>query len=338
MKTLKNTISRIFSISFRRFFLCIDAVNKEYKKNKTTIFFDMLFCYIRYGAGYLDYLTFGFGGLKSKSRKTFMCMNYNLALVRAMNPVEFRYLLDNKDEFNRLFFDLLGREWIDLRTCTEEEFINFVRCKKEFFSKPTDQFGGKGILHIDVDKAGDLSLLYKELVDTGKYIVEQKIVQHSKMNMLSDSSVNSLRITTLKRNETVHILYSIVRMSDGYNAVDNISSGGMYCPVSENGEISAEAFCDNTIEYYSVHPKTGTVFLGFQIPFYKQAIGLVTEAAKRVEELRYIGWDVAITENGPVLIEGNVIPGYDMCQNHLHLKNREEGILPKVKEILGSEN
>ena len=60
MRTIKNTISRIFSISFRRFFSCIDVVHRESNRSKIYIFFDMLFCYIRYGTGYLDYLTFGF--------------------------------------------------------------------------------------------------------------------------------------------------------------------------------------------------------------------------------------------------------------------------------------
>ena len=34
------------------------------------------------------------------------------------------------------------------------------------------------------------------------------------------------------------------------------------------------------------------------------------------KRLRYVGWDVAITPDGPVLVEGNDLPGYDMCQNH----------------------
>ena len=40
------------------------------------------------------------------------------------------------------------------------------------------------------------------------------------------------------------------------------------------------------------------------------------EAARVVPQMRYIGWDIAITKNGPVMVEGNNLPGYDMCQNH----------------------
>ena len=45
-----------------------------------------------------------------------------------------------------------------------------------------------------------------------------------------------------------------------------------------------------------------------------------------------IGWDVAITPDGPVLVEGNNLPGYDMCQNAGHV---DEGMLPRFEKLLG---
>ena len=42
---------------------------------------------------------------------------------------------------------------------------------------------------------------------------------------------------------------------------------------------------------------------------------LVTEATKVGPEVRYVGWDVAISkEYGPLLIEGNSYPGQDATQ------------------------
>jgi len=243
-------------------------------------------------------------------------------------------MLDDKIEFNQIFSDFLGREWIDLRKTDEESFNVFIKNHKIVFAKPTTQFGGKGILRIETDSIDNPSALYEQLISEKKYDVEQQIVQHHKMNLLSDSSVNSLRITTLLVEDTVHVLYSLVRISDGHSFVDNISSGGMYCPIDALGKISADAFCDSKITYFNRHPETNTVFKGFEIPYFAEAIALVTEAALRVIEIRYIGWDVAITENGPVLIEGNVIPGYDMPQNYKHLELPKEGILEKVKAIL----
>ena len=46
---------------------------------------------------------------------------------------------------------------------------------------------------------------------------------------------------------------------------------------------------------------------------------MVFEAAQRVPQVGYVGWDVAMAEDGPLLIEGNTMPGYDMPQNYYHL-------------------
>ena len=337
MRTIRNTLLRISTISFRRLFDCIDLVHRDSKKAKLYIFLDMILCYIRYGTGYLDYLTFGFVHLKAPVRKTYMSMNKNLALVRRLNNPDYRAFIDDKSEFNRLFSDLLGRDWIDLRKTDSDSFLAFVEKHKVVYAKPTLAFGGKGIRRIEYSNQKDSVGLYDELVSLGIFDVEEQIVQHPRMSLLSGSSVNSLRITTLLVDSVVSILYTLVRIGDGSNYVDNISSGGMYCPVDDNGIISADAFCDAKVEYYENHPKTATKFKGFLIPLYEEAIALVKKAALRIPEIRYIGWDVAITEDKPVLIEGNVIPGYDMPQNYRHLGETKVGILPKIHSILKDE-
>ncbi len=53
------------------------------------------------------------------------------------------------------------------------------------------------------------------------------------------------------------------------------------------------------------HPVTGEVIVGFQIPFWNQIIELVKELAYVVPQVRYVGWNIAITEKRPILIEGN---------------------------------
>ena len=337
MQTLKNTLARICSISAARLRLCVELAHRESKKPKLFIFLDMAYCYLRYGAGYFDYYTFGFAFIGAARRKTFMTMNQNLSLVRRLNSLSHRALLDDKTEFNRLFAGQLGREWLDLGKADSGAFERFLKGKRRVFAKMVDQYGGKGIERIDVDAERDVSSLFDRLTAAGMYCVEDEIIQHPEMNLLSDSSVNSIRITTLEKGGEIHVMYALVRMSDGSGYVDNISSGGMFCPLDENGVITADAFCDSTGEYYKKHPKTGQVFEGFRIPYFNEAVELVRIAAQRVPEIRYVGWDVAVTEKGPVLIEGNVIPGYDICQNHRHIGPGMTGILPKFKAVLKDE-
>ena len=69
------------------------------------------------------------------------------------------------------------------------------------------------------------------------------------------------------------------------------------------------------VEVLKTHPITQTIFEDFEIPFFNSAKALVIEVARLIPGLRIVGWDVAIGESGPVLIEGN--SDYGMAGNDL---------------------
>lgn len=54
-----------------------------------------------------------------------------------------------------------------------------------------------------------------------------------------------------------------------------------------------------------IHPLTGLTFTGFQLPLWQEACRLVVDTAPKFLPLRSIGWDVALTPLGPVILEGN---------------------------------
>lgn len=64
-----------------------------------------------------------------------------------------------------------------------------------------------------------------------------------------------------------------------------------------------------------------------------KALELVKEASKLVPEMRYVGWDVSFTPNGPILVEGNEYPGHDIYQLPEHTPNHI-GIWPKFSRAL----
>ena len=79
---------------------------------------------------------------------------------------------------------------------------------------------------------------------------------------------------------------------------------------------------------------TNTSIVGFKIPKYKEVIELAKKASLVVDEVRYVGWDIAVTDKGPVIIEGNEYPGHDIYQLPVHRTNNI-GVLPKFEESLG---
>ena len=79
----------------------------------------------------------------------------------------------------------------------------------------------------------------------------------------------------------------------------------IFCLVDVNTGIIVSDFCDYDLNVYKEHPKTHFVPKGYKIPMWDDVLQLVKEAAYVVPEVAYVGWDVALTKDGPVLIEGN---------------------------------
>lgn len=52
-----------------------------------------------------------------------------------------------------------------------------------------------------------------------------------------------------------------------------------------------------------------------------------------IPQLGYIGWDIAVSETGPQLIEGNEFPGHDILQMPPHVPDKI-GMLPRFRQFL----
>lgn len=330
----KIIIRRVKGASFQRMNQNIQAIHRETGKNRFTILIDMLWCTLKYGIGYLDYHVFGFANNKGKNRKTFMTMHHNIGLTRLVNDTKLYPIMNDKLQFMQVYRDFIGRNWVDLRESGASGLQALCQKSSTVFAKPVSDFGGTGVERITTDESADYNALTSRLIEGKQYLVEEAVVQHDALNKLCPSSVNTLRIVTLTIHEKSHFLYALLRVGSGNNHVDNISSGGMYTLIGEDGVLHFPAFCDKTGLYYDAHPVTGTAFCGFEIPMFTEAIDICLKAAQVKPGLAYIGWDVAITPNGPVLIEGNILPGYDMVQNSKFHPDGK-GLLPTVEAILG---
>jgi glutathione synthase/RimK-type ligase-like ATP-grasp enzyme len=110
-------------------------------------------------------------------------------------------------------------------------------------------------------------------------------------------------------------------MSIGANrTVDNIHAGGLACAVSlDEGtlELASNLGSDARLGWHSVHPTTGARIEGTRLPFWNEVKALAVKAHKTVEGRIIIGWDIAIAEDGPIVIEGNRGPDMDLMQRFM---------------------
>ena len=64
-----------------------------------------------------------------------------------------------------------------------------------------------------------------------------------------------------------------------------------------------------------------------------EVIAMVERAGQVVPQVGVVGWDVCVTDNGPLLIEGNDYPGHDIYQLPPHRTNGI-GVLPKFQKAI----
>jgi hypothetical protein len=201
-----------------------------------------------------------------------------------------------------------------IQACTSEKL----------FVKPRFGLGGRGI---DVfNKLGnnrfanaqntllDHSFFSNELKG-GFYIVQEGLVQHEALNTLYPHSVNTFRIMTECVNGAARVLYALVRMGSGGQQIDNASSGGLYIKIDpETGVLADKAFAFNRI-LFEKHPDTHFLFKDAKIEVWNEAKQFAIDVAKKFREIRYMGWDIAFTKDGPAVIELNNAPGISIIQD-----------------------
>lgn len=331
MKKLKYLVKRIIQLDYKNMFKIAKKVSKKTKKSYIGIILDMIRCGLKYQAGYYDYQEFEFYNLSKEQRETYLTRGKNNEIIRRFNNKNNFHLFDNKDELYTTFEKFMKRKWMKLDETNQEEFVKFLKENKEAIVKPIDGEGGNGVEKIKYTNDIEAQELYAKLLQGKQLIVEQCIVQNEEMNRLYDKSVNSLRMFTFYKDGEAHFLQAVLKIGNG-EVVDNFSSGGMYTYVSEEGYVYVEAI-DKDDNIYSEHPISKCKIVGFKVPMFEEAVQLVKEASKVVPDIAYVGWDVAIGESEPIIIEGNCYPGVFQVKPSLY--EAKEGLIPKYNKIMG---
>jgi hypothetical protein len=208
-----------------------------------------------------------------------------------------------------------------------------------FIKKTYGSYGGDNVYKVFIEEferdTAMTSQLFNEVINSS-YLFQETIKQHSEMNKLNPSCVNTLRLESfISKDGSVELINGYLRTSLKGHYVDNISAGGCRVALNLNtGQLVGDGFMslkDGGINVPTEHPVTHVKFDGFKIPFFMEAKNTVIRAAGYMPGLRLVGWDVAIAETGPVLIEGN--PDFDMANSDLTSSGlRSNPVFRKVLE------
>ena len=148
--------------------------------------------------------------------------------------------------------------------------------------------------------------LFNELLAEYKntFLIEELIKQSPEMAKFHPASVNTVRVPTVRFDDEILILHPFFRTGRGNNCVDNAGAGGVFGVVDPESGIVTQAADEKGI-FYNNHPDTKEKMLGFKIPKWNEAVSFAKELAQVTPDNRYTGWDLALTDSGWIMVEGN---------------------------------
>lgn len=288
-----------------------------------------MICYIVHGSDSEKFRALRLYEYSNKKRSEFILNRGTKKYMNIFNagatPEEFAQI-GSKELFNTTFREFIHRDWLYIPDSSPEEIRAFIARNDVFLVKDTGCSGGKNIFRFTRQET-DVDAFLREHQDK-PVLLEAFVRQHPALAALNPTTLNTVRIHTIRRDDRVMAIGACLRAGGATAFVDNFHSGGVAYPIdTDTGVILGDG--RNLLgQMYRRHPSTGYYMPGFQIPFWDELLDTVRKAAVIVPHVGYVGWDVAITPEGPELIEGNV-----MFPDSIVLQLDGNGIRQKVQDF-----
>lgn len=265
-----------------------------------------------------------------------------------MSPKEMHALLRNKVLFHGHcrrhgiptipVLCALGRspdalEGVEVVSTLERWLAVMASAPRELFVKPID--GTHGIGAFVVTRTGDRyfcdgrtmtsSDLYAHLLERlereqeNAWIVQPRLRVHPTLvGVVSPDALATVRAITRIRDGEARLLIADLKIPAGHSPVDNFakgSTGNLLAAIDhERGRLSAAWGSVRrdwpVIERFDSHPRTGRTITGQVLPFWNEIVELALRAHRSLPEIPSIGWDVAASSQGLIVVEANV--SYDL--------------------------
>jgi hypothetical protein len=115
----------------------------------------------------------------------------------------------------------------------------------------------------------------------------------------------TIRMLTLVVGDAVVVHAATIKVPVGDSGVDNLAKGNLVAEVDLRTGITGPATDSSGQSQHHVHPHSGHPIAGITIPHWQRYLDMATTGAAVLLPDRAIGWDVAVAEHGPVVLEAN---------------------------------
>ena len=271
----------------------------------------MLFYYFSYGFTPSEFLAYDLADKTVYELKEYISDRGSVRYAHRINDTEAIALFFDKNRTYEVFKTYFCRDAVAIHTAQDHDsFCDFVKKHPVFVKKDARESCGRGIELVDTTgfSAQETKVLFDEYVTNGNVILEEKIKQSGELNVINQSTVNTVRCLTLVTKHGVIVPWCFGKLGRAGFFIDNGAAGGLLAGIDvQTGTILPDSCCDEFGNRYKTHPDNGLEIEGFRYPEWDEMIRICKEMATVVPGARWIGWDMAHTEKGWVVVEGNSV-------------------------------
>lgn len=278
-----------------------------------------------------EYYLYEFPSLSEREKSEYVGdIERTIHCARLYNSSKSGRIFMNKQKTYELFKPFFRRDLIEVRSNQDyESFLDFVNRHPTFLVKPSESSRGAGIYQETV-APGSCDKVFQELLAKTPCVLEELIVQADGMARFHPESVNTIRYATYLTDGGYETIACFVKIGRGPSIVDNGGAGGLLAAVDENTGQVVTAGRSEHDEVYDVHPDTGIRIIGACIPQWHELKDMVAKLVQVLPDQLYVGWDLALSKDGWVLVEGN--SGGQFVGPQISLK---KGIRPVISRTFG---
>lgn len=267
---------------------------------------EIMWCYFAYGFQADEFIMFDFIHKDDSERKEYISDIDRYEIYYRNNDFYDRMIFINKYDTYRVYSKYYGRNIIYIENERDyDAFVEFLTENEKVVVKSPALSKGDSVRLIDFNSITDKKTEFRKLVKEGPIVVEEVIRQGKELKKLHPASVNTLRCTTVITQSEVKVFYPFIKMGQSGSFVDNGGKGGILAGIDLNTGVICTDGIDEKGHKYIEHPDSHIVIKGYQLPRWKDCIALVKECAGIKPAVRIVGWDVAWSDHGWIIVEGN---------------------------------
>lgn len=253
---------------------------------------------------------------RHEERKEYITYMEHIIYAFKLNNREHRDLLYHKYKTYQFFKEFYKRDVILINgeESEFEDFKQFALKHPTFIVKPIDAHMGEGVhkeMVIDNDVRGAFERICKSCQKNKEYakvpgsVIEEIFDQDERMNAFHVGGVSDVRCTTIRVGNKVHVFYPWLSTGRDGRFLTPYSEGRIIAGVnSKTGIVETDGRTEGG-EVYTHHPNSGRQYKGFKIPEFDTLMETVTQAALKLEDITYIGFDMVLTKKGWAIQEAN---------------------------------